>query len=117
MFDVLTANPKLDAFVAVGGWAQYAPQAYRQAVALQKDRVASKDLAIVFGDNFGPQMPLLKDGLSDFNVGQRPFDMAYKAIALLDDLTNGKTVPSSVVTGLEVCTPKDTETCGKTPAN
>ena len=27
---------KLDAFVAVGGWAQYAPQAYRQAVALQK---------------------------------------------------------------------------------
>src|SRR5690349_4960031 len=62
MFDVLTANPKLDAFVAVGGWAQYAPQAYRQAAALQKDRVASKDLAIVFGDNFGPQMPLLKDG-------------------------------------------------------
>ena len=34
MFDVFTANPKLDAFVAVGGWAQYAPQAYRQAVEL-----------------------------------------------------------------------------------
>lgn len=117
MFDVLTANPALDAFVAVGGWAQYAPQAYRQAVALQKDRVASKDLAIVFGDNFGPQMPLLKDGLSHFNVGQRPFDMAFKAIELLDDLTNGKTAPSSIVTGLEVCTPQGTETCGKTPAN
>ncbi len=117
MFDVLTANPKLAAFVAVGGWAQYAPQAYRQATALQKDRVASKDLAIVFGDNFGPQMPLLKDGLSDFNVGQRPFDMAFKAIELLDDLTNGKTVPPIVVTGLEVCTPQDTATCGKTPSN
>jgi ribose transport system substrate-binding protein len=117
MFDVLTANPTLDAFVAVGGWAQYAPQAYRQAVALQKDRVASKDLAIVFGDNFGPQMPLLKDGLSDFNVGQRPFDMAFKAIELLNDLTDGKTVPPAIVTGLEVCTPKDTETCGKTPTN
>ena len=117
MFDVLTANPKLDAFIAVGGWAQYAPQAYRQAVALQKDRVASKDLAIVFGDNFGPQMPLLKDGLSDFNVGQRPFDMAYKAIELLNDLTDGKTVPPSIVTGLEVCTPEGTATCGKTPGN
>jgi ribose transport system substrate-binding protein len=117
MFDVLTANPTLDAFVAVGGWAQYAPQAYRQAVALQKDRVASKDLAIVFGDNFGPQMPLLKDGLSDFNVGQRPFDMAYKAVELLNDLTDGKSVPPAVVTGLEVCTPDGTATCGKTPSN
>jgi ribose transport system substrate-binding protein len=117
MFDVLTANPMLDAFVAVGGWAQYAPQAYRQAVGLQKDRVASKQLAIVFGDNFGPQMPLLKDGLSDFNVGQRPFDMAYKAVELLNDLTDGKTVPAEVVTGLEVCTPRDTATCGKTPSN
>jgi len=115
MFDVLTANPKLDAFVAVGGWAQYAPQAYRQAVALQKDRVASKDLAIVFGDNFGPQMPLLKDGLSHFNVGQRPFDMAYKAVEALNDLTDGKTVPPTTVTGLEVCTPQDTQGCGKTP--
>ena len=117
MFDVLTANPKLDAFVAVGGWAQYAPQAYRQAVALQKDRVASKDLAIVFGDNFGPQMPLLKDGLSHFNVGQRPFDMAYKAVEALNDLTDGKTVPPMIITGLEVCTPQDTQTCGKTPTN
>ncbi len=117
MFDVLTANPKLDAFVAVGGWAQYAPQAYRQAVALQKDRIASKELAIVFGDNFGPQMPLLKDGLSDFNVGQRPFEMAYKAIQALNDLTDGKTVPPVIITGLEVCTPQDTATCGKIPSD
>lgn len=117
MFDVLTANPELDAFVAVGGWAQYAPQAYRQAVALQKDRVASKALAIVFGDNFAPQMPLLKDGLSDFNLGQRPFEMAFKAVEALNDLTDGKTVPPSIVTGLEVCTPADTATCGKTPSN
>ncbi len=117
MFDVLTANPKLDAFVAVGGWAQYAPQAYRQAVNLQKDRVASKDLAIVFGDNFAPQMPLLKDGLSDYNVGQRPFDMAYKAVEALNDLTDGKTVPPLITTGVEVCTPQDVATCGKTPTD
>jgi ribose transport system substrate-binding protein len=117
MFDVLTANPTLDAFVAVGGWAQYAPQAYRQAVGLQGDRVKSKALAIVFGDNFAPQMPLLKDGLSDFNVGQRPFEMAYKAVAALNDLTDGKTVPPLITTGLEVCTPEDTATCGKTPSN
>ena len=84
---------------------------------MQKDRIASKELAIVFGDNFGPQMPLLKDGLSDFNVGQRPFEMAYKAIQALNDLTDGKTVPPVIITGLEVCTPQDTATCGKIPSD
>jgi ribose transport system substrate-binding protein len=88
--DVFTAQPKLDAFIAVGGWAQYAPAAYKQAVELQKDRVASKDLVISFGDNFPPQMPLLKAGLSHFNIGQRPYDMAYTAVKSLVDVWDGK---------------------------
>jgi ribose transport system substrate-binding protein len=111
--DVLTADPKLDAFVAVGGWAQYAPQAYRTAIAIQGDRVKSKDLVISFGDNFEPQMPLLKDGLSHYNIGQRPYEMAYTAVKSLLDVLNGKTIPERVVTGLEVCTPEQADTCGK----
>ena len=99
--DVFTAQPKLDAFIAVGGWAQYAPEAYKQAVALQKDRVASKDLVISFGDNFPPQMPLLKAGLSQFNIGQRPYDMAYTAVKSLVDVWGGKNPPPSIVTGVE----------------
>jgi ribose transport system substrate-binding protein len=110
--DVFTAQPKLDAFIAVGGWAQYAPEAYKQAVALQKDRVASKDLVISFGDNFQPQMPLLKAGLSDFNIGQRPYDMAYTAVKSLVDVWAGKTLPPSIVTGVEICTPDTADTCG-----
>ncbi|HUN52223.1 MAG TPA: hypothetical protein VMU42_13955, partial [Candidatus Sulfotelmatobacter sp.] len=90
---------------------------YKQAVNLQAARVKSKELAIVFGDNFAPQMPLLAAGLSDYNVGQRPFEMAYKAVKALVDLTSGKTVPPSIVTGLEVCTPENAmTTCGKLPA-
>ena len=111
--DVFTAQPKLDAFVAVGGWAQYAPAAYKQAVELQKDRVASKDLLISFGDNFPPQMPLLKAGLSDFNIGQRPYDMAYTAVKSLVDVWGGKNPPPSIVTGVEICTPETADTCGK----
>ena len=111
--DVFTAQPKLDAFVAVGGWAQYAPAAYKQAVELQKDRVASKDLVISFGDNFPPQMPLLKAGLSDFNIGQRPYDMAYTAVKSLVDVWGGKNPPPSIVTGVEICTPETADTCGK----
>jgi len=111
--DVFTSQPKLDAFIAVGGWAQYAPEAYRKAVELQKDRVASKDLVISFGDNFEPQMPLLKAGLSHFNIGQRPYDMAYTAVKSLVDVWAGKMPPPMVVTGVEICTPETADTCGK----
>jgi ribose transport system substrate-binding protein len=111
--DVFTSQPKLDAFIAVGGWAQYAPEAYRKAVALQKDRVDSKDLVISFGDNFPPQMPLLKAGLSHFNIGQRPYDMAYTAVKSLVDVWGGKTLPPMIVTGVETCTPDTADTCGK----
>jgi len=84
--DVLTANPALDAFVAVGGWAQYAPAAYRRAIGRVKDRVDSKDLVISFGDAFAPQMPLLKDGLSHYQVGQDPYQMGYQSIVGLRSL-------------------------------
>jgi ribose transport system substrate-binding protein len=117
VFDVLTAQPKLDAFVAVGGWAQYAPAAYKQAVLLQKARVDSKDLVISFGDNFAPQMPLLKAGLSHYNVGQRPYEMAYKAVQVLNDILDKKALPPPMITtGLEVCTPETADSCGKNPS-
>ena len=86
----MTTNPELDAFVAVGGWAQYAPQAYKQAMEPLKARLDSKDLVIVFGDNFGPQLPLLKPGLSHYNIGQRPYDMGFETIMSLDKLTKGE---------------------------
>lgn len=111
--DILTAYPKLDAFVAVGGWAQYAPQAYRTSVAIQADRAASMDLVLSIGDNFEPQMPLLKDGLSHYNVGQLPFEMAYTSVKALIDVLDGKTIDDRIVTGLEVCTPETADTCGQ----
>jgi ribose transport system substrate-binding protein len=113
MNDVLVANPKLDAFVAVGGWAQYAPSAYRQAVGRVKDRVDSKDLVISFGDAFAPQLPLLKDGLAHYLVGQSPYNMGYKSIEALRDLKQGKTVPPYIDTGFVKCTPDMADTCGK----
>ena len=111
--DVLTANSKLDAFVAVGGWAQYAPAAYRAAIGRVKDRVDSKDLVISFGDAFAPQLPLLKEGLSDYQVGQSPYQMGYQAIKALDTLSKGGTVPPYINTGFVKCTPDMADTCGK----
>lgn len=73
----------------------------------------SKDLVISFGDNFEPQMPLLKAGLSHYNIGQRPYDMAYTAVKSLVDVINGGKIEDRIVTGLEVCTPESADTCGK----
>lgn len=112
--DVMTNNPELDAFVAVGGWAQYAPQAYTQAMEPLKARLDSKELVVVFGDNFGPQLPLLAKGLSHYNVGQRPYDMGFETIKALDKLTKGEKLPPMIITGTEVCTPENAQTtCGK----
>ncbi|WP_454854998.1 sugar-binding protein [Rhizobium binxianense] len=111
--DVLTANPKLDAFVAVGGWAQYAPAAYRKAIGRVKDRVDSKDLVISFGDAFAPQMPLLKEGLSHYQVGQDPYQMGYQAMVALKALSEGKAVEPYIDTGFVLCTPDMADTCGK----
>ena len=92
MADTFTANPDLDAFVLVGGWAQFAPQAYAQVTDQVMDKLKSKDLVIVAGDTLPPQMEALKAGRSHVQVGQRPFEMGYRAPTVMIDLINGKTV-------------------------
>lgn len=111
MQDTFTANPDLDAFILVGGWAQFAPQAYAQVTEQVKDRLTSKDLIIVAGDTLPPQMQALKAGLSHAQVGQRPFEMGYKAPDVLIELIEGKTVEDPLFTGLDECTPETADTC------
>ena len=55
-------------------------EAYKQAMTPLKARLDSKDLVVFFGDNFGPQLPLLA-GLSHYNIGQRPYDMGFETAA------------------------------------
>lgn len=111
--DILVAQPDLTTLVAVGGWAQYAPAAYTMAVNMVKERVDFKHLYISMGDTFAPQMPLLKQGLSHVNIGQRPYDMGYEAVMALHKLHIGETVPPMIETGFQICLPADADTCGK----
>ena len=52
-----------------------------------------------------------KDGLSDGQVGQRPFMMGYLAMQRLLDLKNGKTLQDPEYTGLDVCTTENAADC------
>ena len=111
MADVFTANPDLDAFILVGGWAQFAPQAYAQVTDQVMDKLKCKELVIIAGDTLPPQMQALKAGRSHAQVGQRPFEMGYQAPAVMIDLIDGKTVSDPLFTGLDECTPETADTC------
>jgi ribose transport system substrate-binding protein len=113
MADVFTANPKLDAFVLEGGWAQFAPQAYAQVTGQVMEKLKSKSLIIVAGDTLPPQIEALKAGRSHVQVGQRPFEMGYRAPTVMIDLISGKKVESVIYTGLDECTQDNVGTCIK----
>jgi ribose transport system substrate-binding protein len=112
MSDILTANPKLDAFVIEGGWPLFgAPQPYRQLTDQYKKQIADKSLVIVAADTIGDEVPLAKEGRVEALVGQRPFEMGYKAPTVMIDLIEGKTVADPVFTGLDECTKATADTC------
>jgi len=111
MADTFTANPDLDAFVLEGGWAQFAPQAYAQVTDGVMDKLKSNKLIIVAGDTLPPQIEALKAGRSHVQVGQRPFEMGYKAPFVMRDMVEGKTVEPIMYTGLDECTAENVDTC------
>ncbi|WP_281683557.1 sugar-binding protein [Thalassobaculum salexigens] len=111
MADTFTANPDLDAFILIGGWAQFAPQAYAQVTDQVMDKLNSKELIIIAGDTLPPQMDALKAGRSHVQVGQRPFEMGYRAPTVMIELIEGKSVEDPLYTGLDECTPETADSC------
>ena len=112
MEDILNKYPDLDAFVPTGGFPQFLPDAYSNDGGKVKDKIASGKLALVVADTLPVQIELMKKGLSAGQVGQRPFEMGYKVMHALLDMKEGKAAPSDpTYTGLDVCTPKNADTC------
>ncbi len=110
--DMLNKYPELDAFVPTGGFGEFLPDAYKNAMAKYKDKIASGKIAIAVADTLPMQLDDLKLGLATGNVGQRPFDMGYKVMYALKDIKDGKPAPADpTYTGLDICTPKNVDTC------
>jgi ribose transport system substrate-binding protein len=111
MSDILAANPDLTAFLSTGAFTQWLDNAYRQAAEPYKDKLASGDLTIVVADTLPMQLEQTADGLGNGLVGQRPFEMGYKAMFVLKDVKAGKAVESPIYTGLDVCDNDNIKTC------
>ena len=110
--DILNKYQELDAFVPTGGFGEFLPDAYKNAMGKYKDRIASGKIAIAVADTLPMQLDDLRAGLATGNVGQRPFDMGYKVMYFLKDMKEGKAPPPDpTYTGLDVCTPKNVNTC------
>jgi ribose transport system substrate-binding protein len=111
MGEILAKYPDLTAFVPTGGFPQFVPNAYKQVVEKNMDRVKSKKTILVVADTLPMQMDLLSAGYSHGQVGQRPFDMGYKSMFVLKDLMDKKKVDDPIYTGLDVCEPETAKTC------
>ena len=112
MEDVLAKYPDLDAYISTGAFTQWNPDAYRSVATKVKDRIDDKSLALVVADTLPMQMDLLKEGLSQGQVGQRPFQMGYETMNfLLGIVEDGKNPEDPTYTGLDVCTPDNADTC------
>lgn len=111
MEDILLKYPDLDAFVPVGGWPQVVQNAYRMVANKYLERIKNRSLVIVAGDTLPMQQQILKDGLGHSLVGQRPFEMGYKTMAVLKDIVEGKKVQDPIYTGLDVCTKETLASC------
>ena len=112
MTDILAANPDLVAFGIMGGWPLFgAPQPYRDLFKPMADKIASNAFAIGAADTIGDEVAIDKEGLVPALVGQRPFEMGYKAPSVMLDLIAGKKVDDPVFTGLDECTKDTADTC------
>ncbi len=112
MEDILGKYPELDAFIPTGGFPQFIPQAYAKVAEKHKARIDSGDLALVVADTLPVQMDLMKQGLSLGQVGQRPFEMGHETMGFLYEIvTEQKNPADPTYTGLDVCTPKNADTC------
>ncbi len=112
MTDILAANPDLDAFAIEGGWPLFgAPQPYRDLFKPYADRIASGDFVVSAADTIGDEVAIAGEGLVTALVGQRPFEMGYKAPSVMISLIKGEMVEDPVFTGLDECTKDTVETC------
>jgi ribose transport system substrate-binding protein len=110
--DILGKYPKLDSFVATGGFAQFLPDANKAMLEKHKAQIADGSLALAVADTLSMQLDQLAAGYSSVNVGQRPAEMGYKVIYAIKDIKEGKAPPADpTYTGLDTCTKDTVKTC------
>ena len=107
--DFATANPDIGAIIPVGGWALFAPKAYKSFVDANMDKRKAGKFPLVMPDDLPVELQALKDGYADVLVGQRPYEMGEKAMEMLYKLKKGEKVEPVTIAGLDVVTKENVD--------
>ena len=113
LMDQMQANPNASAVVPIGGWALFAPEAYKGFVNANRQAYDSGKLALVMPDTLPIEVQLLQQGYAQVLVGQKPAEMGAKAMDILLALHQGKQVPPITYVGLDVVTKANAAQFGK----
>ena len=112
MADVLGSTPDLDVWISTGGFPHFAPNAFADVIAQHRDRMDSGELVVLIADTLPVQLDFLRSGDTHGLVGQRPFEMGYKAMFILRDMVTGGPSPEDpTYTGLDICDQTNVDTC------
>ena len=68
------------------------------------DDIKTKKIVAVAFDTLPEELKVPKQNACNGLIGQRPYAMGVKSVDILNDLTEGKTVPAVVDTGVDVVT-------------
>jgi len=104
---------QFDAFVAVGGWAQFDAKAYRKMMRPYKSKLTNKEVFVVMADTEQGQLELVKEGLSHINIGQTPYEMGRKALVVLHSIVTKQTYKEINYTPLILCNQQNYMDCKK----
>jgi len=94
---------QFDAFVAVGGWAQFDARAYRKMMRPYKSKLTNKEVFVVMADTDKGQLELVKEGISHVNIGQNPYEMGKIAVQVLHRIVTKQDFKEINYTPLILC--------------
>ncbi|HPI74923.1 MAG TPA: sugar-binding protein [bacterium] len=101
MEDLTRATPQLKAWFITGCWATVTPKgAFLNALDQRRD------IAVIAFDTVKEELLLVKEGLVQALIGQRPYEMGYRCVEMLHDIVHNQKTPASTTlsTGVDVIT-------------
>lgn len=101
MEDVSRSIPDLNAWFVTGCWALVSPEN-----TIINALGGRKDVIIISFDTLKEELLLIKSGTAHALIGQRPYDMGYKAVETLYDIVVNKKYPQDKIidTGVDIIT-------------
>lgn len=112
LFQLTIMLKEVDAFVSVGGWAQYSDN-YPNKIQEYKYMLWENKKTLIIASTQPVQIKLLEKKLSMYNIGQNPFATGELAIETLYAIKLQKKVKNIIHTPLTKCSYKNYLTCLK----